>query len=364
MSMSQNPDPAPAGVLSKWPAWCQWLLLVVSSCVAGVGLEYLGFPAAFLIGPMVLGIAAGIAGASIRPPAYLLAAAQTIVGCLIAASLMPQSLVAFAASWPLLVGAVLATLAGSSLVGWAVSRWQILPGTVGVWGAAPGAATAMVLMAGAFGADQRLVAFMQYYRVLLVTGLATIVAKFAVVGATRAPIDIFPPIEPLPFMTTLAVATVGALVGRILRLPTPFFVGPMLLGIVLNFSGAASFQLPEWLLAISFATVGWSIGLRFTRETLRHMRSALPLISVAIVGLIAFCAAIGFVLSAVAGVDPLTAYLATSPGGMDAVAIIAAGSGDVDVSFIMAMQMLRFVIVLAAGPWLARKVAVWVEGRG
>jgi uncharacterized membrane protein AbrB (regulator of aidB expression) len=34
----------------------------------------------------------------------------------------------------------------------------------------------------------------------------------------------------------------------------------------------------------------------------------------------------------------LTAYLATSPGGMDSVAIIAAAAQHVDISFVMALQ--------------------------
>src|SRR5690606_30394767 len=101
----------------------------------------------------------------------------------------------------------------------------------------------------------------------------------------------------------------------------------------------------------------WSIGLRFTRKTLAQVRTALPHVAGGVMALILFCALIGFVLAEFAGVDPLTAYLATSPGGMDAVAIIAAGSPNVDISFIMALQMLRFIIVLAIGPWLARAVA-------
>jgi len=52
-------------------------------------------------------------------------------------------------------------------------------------------------------------------------------------------------------------------------------------------------------------------------------------------------------------VDPLTAYLATSPGGADSVAIISA-STPVDVPFVMAMQMSRFLIILFLGPALAR----------
>jgi membrane AbrB-like protein len=73
--------------------------------------------------------------------------------------------------------------------------------------------------------------------------------------------------------------------------------------------------------------------------------------------LIVFCAALGVVMSRMLGIDPLTAYLATSPGGMDSVAIIAAASNNVDLSFVMAMQMARFLIVMVAGPPLARMLA-------
>ncbi len=41
--------------------------------------------------------------------------------------------------------------------------------------------------------------------------------------------------------------------------------------------------------------------------------------------LMGFCGAIAWLLSHELGIDPLTAYLATSPGGLDSVAIIATG---------------------------------------
>jgi uncharacterized membrane protein AbrB (regulator of aidB expression) len=61
-------------------------------------------------------------------------------------------------------------------------------------------------------------------------------------------------------------------------------------------------------------------------------------------------------IGAAAGADPLIAYLATGPGGADSVAIIAASS-NVNVRFVMAMQMARFVAVLAIGPVAARFLA-------
>jgi len=73
--------------------------------------------------------------------------------------------------------------------------------------------------------------------------------------------------------------------------------------------------------------------------------------------LIAFCGGLAVVVSKITGVDALTAYLATSPGGMDSVAMIAAASDGVDINFIMSLQTMRFLIVLLLGPPVARYFA-------
>jgi membrane AbrB-like protein len=73
--------------------------------------------------------------------------------------------------------------------------------------------------------------------------------------------------------------------------------------------------------------------------------------------LMGVCAFLAFVLVQAAGIDPLTAYLATSPGGLDSVAVIAASSSNIDTSFVMALQGARLVIVLLAGPPLVRFIA-------
>jgi membrane AbrB-like protein len=75
-----------------------------------------------------------------------------------------------------------------------------------------------------------------------------------------------------------------------------------------------------------------------------------------IVALVGACSVIGWLLMRVAHIDMLTAYFATSPGGADSIAIIAAGT-SVDVPFVMATQMSRFVAVLLLGPALAKRAS-------
>ena len=91
-------------------------------------------------------------------------------------------------------------------------------------------------------------------------------------------------------------------------------------------------------------------------EHLIRAAKVLPALVASILALIAICGAIAAALAHFADVDALTAYLATSPGGADSVAIIAA-STQVDAPFIMAMQIARFLVVLALGPAIARFVA-------
>jgi membrane AbrB-like protein len=333
-------------------------VLVALSAALVALLELIGLPAAFLLGPMLAAICIAIGGGTIRvwKPSHFLS--QTVIGCLIARAITPAIVGTFLQAWPLFLGIAISILALSSLIGWLMARYGVLPGTTAVWGTAPGAASAMMLMAGEFGADARIVAFMQYLRVVIVAGFASLLARFWIEtgGAPRPEIVWFPEMHWLPFAETIALALIGGLFGRWLRLPAGALLVPMGVGAVLHATDIVAIELPPWFLAISYAFLGWNIGLGFTRQILSHAARALPQTLMSIFAMIAFSGALAFMLVKMLKVDPLTAYLATSPGGMDSVAIIAA-STHVNVSFVMALQTVRFLIVLLAGPPLARLVA-------
>lgn len=357
--MDRLDHPAQQTFIARLSKPAQWMLLIALSALLAGLFELIHLPAALLIGPMLAGIITGTNGCTVRVPRFAFGCAQAIVGVLIASSISLTIFASFLHDWPLFLFAVIATVAASSFLGWLISRWKVLPGTTAVWGSSPGAATAMVLMAEAFGADARLVAFMQYLRVILVSLAAAMIARLWVdtSGVAQPAVVWFPPIEAWPLSATLGAALVGGIAGRLLKLPSPFFLGTLIVASALHLGADAQFQLPPWLLAVSYAVVGWSIGLNFTRAILIHATKALPQIIGSIIALIAFCGGLAWILTSTLGIDPLTAYLATSPGGMDSVAIIAAASNSVDMSFVMALQLARFLIVLLFGPAIARMVA-------
>lgn len=334
-----------------------WLLLLGLSVVLAWALELAQVPAALLLGPMLAGIAIAASGGDPILPRLPLLLAQAVVGCLIARSFTPSLVGVMVQDWPLFLAAIAGVLLVSVALGWLMARLRLLPGTAAVWGSFPGAATAMTLMAEAYGADMRLVAFMQYLRVLLVSLVASLVARLGTHAAgTTASVAWFPPIALLPFAETLALVALGGFLAPRLAVPAGSMLLPLVVGGLLSGTGALAIELPPWLLAVSYAFVGWSIGLRFDRAILGHVARLLPRVAASILTLIAVCGGFAVLLHVFAGIDPLTAYLATSPGGADSVAIIAASS-PVDVPFVMALQTGRFLIVLLVGPSLARFVA-------
>uniref|UniRef100_UPI002FDA3BC2 AbrB family transcriptional regulator n=1 Tax=Pantoea septica TaxID=472695 RepID=UPI002FDA3BC2 len=305
--------------------------------------------------PMFAAIGFAASGRALKIARPLFNGAQATVGAMIAAAIPASIFHEIADDWPLFVLCVGAVIVASLALGGLLARFRVLPGS-----------TAMTLMAESFGADVRLVAFMQYLRVMMVALVATLVTRLwtheGSAPAASPALDLFAPFAPTAFLLTLLTIAAGLLAARLLRIPA----GPMLMTLIIaslaQDIGGVAITLPKWLLALAYAFVGWGIGLRFSADILRYAAHALPRVLLSVLTLIAICGLFAFLLVKFAGIDPLTAYLATSPGGADSVAIIAASS-NVDMPFVMAMQTGRFIVVMFTGPILSRWIANWMARR-
>ena len=342
--------------LKRLPPFSQWLVLLLSSLAFALSFDAVRLPAALLLGAMLGAILVAVADGSPRVARLPFVLAQGIVGALVARGITADILVSLREDWLLFVSVTLTVILACAGMGWLLARRKILPGTTAVWGCSPGGASVMTLMADAHGADMRLVAVMQYLRVVLVTLLATLVSHFWIGGA-HPDHGVFSNWLALvawePLVLTLLFAATSALLANFLGIPGGPLLVPLIAGSILHARGLLIITLPPWILALAYVILGWSIGLRFTRPALTQAARALPAVAAAILCLILACAGIAFLLTQIAGIDPLTAYLATSPGGLDAVAIIATTSG-VDIPFVMAFQTARLLLAILIGPALAR----------
>ncbi|EAP3701780.1 AbrB family transcriptional regulator [Salmonella enterica] len=278
----------------------QWFLLFLLSLLISLIFLWLHLPAAMLLGPMIAGIVLSLRGSTLQLPRGIFLAAQAILGCMIAQNLTD------------------------------------------------------------YGADIRLVAFMQYLRVLFVAGAAVLVTRL-ILGDSAAAVSQqviwFPPLSG-NLLTTLLLAIVAGIAGRLLRIPSGTMLLPMLAGAILHSQGIIEIELPEWLLAVAYMAIGWRIGLGFDRQVFFMALRPLPQILLSIFALMAICAAMAWGMAYYMQIDFMTAYLATSPGGLDTVAAIAAGS-SADMALIMAMQTLRLFSILLTGPAVARFISTY-----
>jgi hypothetical protein len=331
------------------------LLLALTAVLVAL-LHLIGLPAAFLLGALGAAMIVVGRGGSVRLPDWLFALAQAVVGCLIARSFTPALFHAVVQHIGLFIGVTLSVLLVATALGLALARLHVLPGSTALWGSFPGAATVMVLLSGSFGGDMRLVAVMQYLRVVVVAVTASLVGRlFGLTGGAHHSAWLAPVAWP-SFVVLLAIIVVGGLLGPRVRIPAAPLLLPMIVTTVLQDFGLVRVELPQLLLVASYVIVGWAIGLRFTPEAFRDARRALPQVLGTIAMLVAACGALGWVVKGVGHIDLLTAYFATSPGGADSIAIIAAGT-PVDMSLVMAIQMGRFLAVLLLGPTLAKLAA-------
>jgi membrane AbrB-like protein len=336
----------------------RWVGLVLASLIVSELANRAGFRAGYLLGSMVCAVGFALSGSKLRVPQILLSFSQAIIGCLIAHSLTSAILRSIANDWWIMLLVIATTVLAGGLVGWVLVKLGTLPGTTAAWGSSPGAASAMVLMSADFGADVRLVAFMQYLRVLLVVVTASIVSRLLLGNSS--------PLPPVPgassslswlaLAETLAVALGGGLLGRALKIPSGALLVPMVIGALLQASGVVEITLPSPLVSLAYATVGWYVGLSFDPEALQHAFKATPKLVLSSLLLIALCAGSAWLLTWWLRVDPLSAYLATSPGGLDSIAVIAIGS-RVDASFVLAIQTMRLFVVILTGPLIARLIS-------
>src|ERR1700727_2974501 len=78
----------------------QWMILLALSMLFVVGMQSVGLPGAWLLGPMVAGIIVGINSGSIRVAPLLFLLAQAVMGCMIAGLVTRPVMASFVRQWP------------------------------------------------------------------------------------------------------------------------------------------------------------------------------------------------------------------------------------------------------------------------
>jgi membrane AbrB-like protein len=347
--------------MGKWRGLAKWVLLAVVSVAATVPLTALGVPSAGLFAALVVGIVLALANlAPAAVPRKVGIAAQGVLGVYIGTMVSRDAVGALGPHWLIVLGVAVATLLISVAFGALLGLRRDVSPLTGSLAMVAGGASGLVAIARELGADDRVVAVVQYLRVALVTASMPIAVTLIYRAERTHHAAVAEHTSSAPWYLSVLVLAglvlVGATAGKLIRLPGAGLLGPLALTVVWQLSGVPfDLTVPAVLVQVGYLVIGWQAGVAFTRDSLRAVGRTLPAALALIVVLTVATAGLGALLARFAGLTPLEGYLATSPGGVYAVLATAVETGS-NVTFIIAAQVVRILLMLFAAPFVAKAI--------
>lgn len=347
------------GLRSHSASATRWVSLLVATEVVAAGFTYAALPSPYLLAAFVVGIAyALLARRVLTVSATAAGAAQGVVGVTAGSYLTRTTLRAVGAHVLPIATVSILTVVLSVVAGLVLARFSRVDRSTAAFGMIAGGAAGIISLSRELGADARLVAVMQYVRVLIIVAVTPLIAIgiFGMRRATGGPASgaLWSGHGALYVGATVCA---GIWVARRLRLPGGTILGPMLCAAAVSLLYRPLVApIPVGVADAAFAVIGLDVGLRFTVAALRQAGQMLPRSIATILCMLVISAVFGVGLAAATHVSMLDGYLATTPGGLTAVIALAVG-GRTDTSFIVSVQVIRTFLMLAATPAIARWLA-------
>jgi membrane AbrB-like protein len=335
-------------------AWRRIALTLLLALVAAGLCVWLGTPVPWMIGPLVATSLLSLAGAPVASWVPLRNTGQWVIGAALGLYFTPEVgrlvaglwwAIALAIAWALLLGvgfgAWLQRVHAGRIAGLAPAQ----VGSTMFFAGAIGAASEMTLISERHGARTDLVAAAHSLRLLLVTLTIPFALQAWGVHGLDLSLAGVQTVRPLG-LAALAVATLAG-VAVMLRLDraNPWFIGSLVVAMVLTLSGQTWSALPDWLTAAAQLVIGVSLGVRFTPAFLHTAPRWLISVALATGFMMAVSAVFGWGMAHLTGLHLATLVLGTAPGGIAEMAITAKVL-QLGVPVVTAFQVCRLVAVL------------------
>ncbi|MNU97894.1 putative ammonia monooxygenase [compost metagenome] len=339
------------------------LATLVLALAAAVGCVALHTPLPWMIGPLLATSVVSIAGSPTQSWGPLRNAGQWTIGVALGLYFTPQVAALISGLW----WAIVLGIVWALFLGWLFGAWLYrlhAPRMHGVpapmlratsyFAGAIGAASEMTLLSERENARTDLVAASHSLRLLIVT----VTIPFALQWSGLHGLDILPSTVRTvdwPGLALMALLTgAGALVMDRLGRANPWFMGAMLVSMVLTVAGISLSAVPAGMVNAAQLVIGVSLGVRFRADFLRTAPRWLVSVAAGTLVLMGACTLFAGLLAWATGLPWVTLLLGTSPGGITEMAITAKVL-QLGVPVVTAFQVCRLMAVLMlVGPLYRR----------
>ena len=353
-------DAPPAGVRASPPAVLRVAVTLAVGAAGAAAFRAVGAPLPFMLGSLTGSGAAALAGLPVLLPSPLRYAWQTVIGTALGASFTLE-LLSRAAQLPLSIAGLFVATAGATgaaaLVLRRGARYEL---PTSFFAAVPGGLNDMTLIGGEMGGDERTIALSHTVRLVAVVSLLPLLMRSTWAPAAAPAITaalpalsatLAPAITSLDAAVLLACASAGPAIGRMLRLPARFLVGPLLLSGLAHMAGVTQARPPAGLIAAAQVVVGAAVGCRFSGVQLGAMRSVIAWALATTSIQVSVCSACAAAMACWTATPFPLLLLAYSPGGITELTLCAVALG-MDSAFVATHHIMRILAITLGTPTL------------
>ncbi|MBY6209640.1 MULTISPECIES: AbrB family transcriptional regulator [Halomonas] len=354
--MPAIPSSLPSG------AW-RFLPTLALGSVGGYLAYLIDLPLPWLLGALITTTLISLTGIKLGSPGRLRKGVLVVIGVMLGSAFTPElsgNLSAWLASAAIMLAATAVMMVVAVAFSYKVAGHSL---DTALYAGAPGGLSALLMMAHESGADLKAVGITHAVRILVlllaIPPILTIMGHVDLAGASNGPTrwSELPTLSGTAWL--VAAAALGALVGKVLRLPNALLFGPALVSSILHFSGMTHAVLPPALIALAQVVIGTSVGVRFVGVALSEMARHLGLAVVQALILVILAVIAAWVGQALTGMSVAAALLAYMPGGAPELSLVAL-SLNIEPAFVTSHHLLRITVLLIALPplvtWAHRRL--------
>lgn len=331
------------------------LLALMIGTIGGFVFDYLRMPLAWMLGACVFSTIAAFSGLRIGMRVRLRQGMIIIMGVLLGAGFTPdlvQRLGQWAVSLCLLTGM---TVTGATISYLWFRRFTNWDKPTCYFAAMPGGLNDMTIMGGAMGGEERAIALAHALRILTVVLTIPVWyrlvngAQTSVLAMTHGPSSY----DWKDYAILAACGIAGAALGRLLRLPASFMMGPMILSAVVHLSGVTDSKPPGELVAAAQIVMGTAIGCRFVGAAIDRLHKEMAASIGAALILIVCAVVFAKITVALTGLNLDATVLSYAPGGFAEMSLIGLALG-VEIAMVATHHLFRLFLIILTGPFIFR----------
>jgi|TARA_B100000315_G_C14575133_1_gene587520 hypothetical protein len=334
----------------------EFLVTLVIALAGALLFAELRLPLPWMLGPLFTTIIAVMLGVKIWMPEWMRSIMIGVLGVLFGTAISPDLAEQMLKWLPSVVAILINVVITTAIV---MAYFRLFAGhdpVTAYFSAAPGGLIPMTLMGHHYGGDERLISIIQSIRLVMTVITIPMAFRFLAgyepdgtvgTGASLGDIDV------VDIPIVLALAILGYLAARRMRLPVPQLLGPMFAIGILSAAGLAEWQIPDGPVAFAQLVIGARIGATFRNIKVKTVGIQLIHAVIGSIVMIATAVLFAWLTTSVSKIPMLALILAFAPGGFAEMAIVGFGLGA-DIAFIVSHQLIRFFFIIGLVPIAAR----------